>query len=129
MGRKARITFPRMVVELADRTALPKRRGEVFELAARGMQSKEIARALDISVHTVDWHLGELADQLCAINQKDLISQGWMHGLLRARVLAWALILCSTLPAMRSRPSPRAGGRPPVRTNSIGRHPSRPLYL
>ncbi|AOY88619.1 hypothetical protein BKP64_10815 [Marinobacter salinus] len=121
MSRKPRITFPRMDVELADRAALPKRRGEVLELAARGMQSKEIARAMGISVDTVDWHLNELKDQLCAFSRADLISQGWMHGLFRARALALLLMALSVVPVMRSRPSPINGTRPPAVRHTIGR--------
>lgn len=121
MSRKPRITFPRMEVELADPSALPKRRGQVLELAAAGKQSKEIAREMGISVETVDWHLNELKDQLCAFSRADMISQGWMHGLFRARALAFLLMAFSLMPAMRSRPAPVSGSRPPVVRNVIGR--------
>lgn len=121
MGRKAKIIFPRMDLELADDTRLPRRRGQVLELAARGMNSKEIARELEISPETVDWHLNELKDQLCAFSRADLVSQGWMHGFFRARALAVLLMAFAVAPATRSRPSPINGTRPPVVRNVIGR--------
>lgn len=82
---RAKLYFERMEAELADPDMLPKRRGQVMECAAAGMQSKEIARALGISVDTVNWHLAELMDQFHAASRLDLVSQGWMHGILKAR--------------------------------------------
>ncbi len=121
MGRRAKTIFPRMDVELADKTKLPPRRGQVLELVGRGLSTEDIAIELGISPNTVTWHLDELKDQLCALNRVDLISQGWMHGLFRARMLAWALMAFSTLPALRSRPTPMTGTRPPAIRNVIGR--------
>lgn len=121
MGRRQKPHYPRMTVELADESLLPPRRAEVCMLAARGMSAKEIARELDISPDTVNWHLDEAKDQFHAHSRVDLISQGWMQGLFRARMLAWALMAFAMLPAMRSRPSPISGGRPPVTQNTIGR--------
>lgn len=121
MGRRAKIIFPRMDVELADENRLPPRRGQVMRLTAQGLSSKDIADRLGISVQTVEWHLGELKDQFCAFSRVDLISQGWMQGLFRARMLAWMLVAFSTLPAMRSRPTPMTGTRPPAVRSVIGR--------
>lgn len=120
MGR-ARTIFPRMDVELADKSSLPPRRGQVLELAAKGLSTESIAAELGISPNTVSWHLDELKDQLCALSRVDLISQGWMHGLFRARMLAWMLMAFSMMPAMRSRPTPLTGTRPPAVRNVIGR--------
>ena len=120
MGR-AKTIFPRMDVELADKSSLPPRRGQVLELAARGLSTESIAAELGISPNTVSWHLDELKDQLCALSRVDLISQGWMHGLFRARMLAWMLMAFSMMPAMRSRPTPLTGTRPPAVRNVIGR--------
>lgn len=128
MSRKSRITFPRMELELADETGLPPRRGKVLELAGRGMSTKDIAAELGVSVDTIDWHLNELKDQLCAFSRADLISQGWMHGLFRARALAVVLMAFSLMPALRSRPAPVNGTRPPVVRNVIGRTPVRAIY-
>lgn len=127
MSRRARITFPRMDVELADESRLPPRRGQVLRLAAKGLSSKAIANRLGISDQTVSWHLAELQDQLCAHSRVDLISQSWMHGLLRATPLAFVLIVFSALPSVRSRPSPVSGTRPAVTRNIIGRNVVREL--
>lgn len=121
MARRAKTIFPRMDAELADKSSLPPRRGQVLELAAKGLSTECIAQKLGISPNTVAWHLDELKDQLCALSRVDLISQGWMHGLLRARMLAWVLMAFSMMPAMRTRPSPVNGTRPPVVRNTIGR--------
>lgn len=121
MGRRQKPTYPRMEVELADTTLLPPRRAEVVTLAARGMSTKAIARQLGISPATVEWHLDEAKDQFHALTRLDLISQGWMQGLFRARMLAWALMACSMAPALRSRPSPITGTRPPAVRSVIGR--------
>ncbi|WP_342632186.1 helix-turn-helix transcriptional regulator [Marinobacter alkaliphilus] len=128
MGRRQKPQYPRMIVELADESLLPPRRAEVVMLAARGMSAKEIARQLDISPDTVNWHLDEAKDQFHAHSRVDLISQGWMQGLFRARMLAWALMAFATVPAMRSRPTPTSGGRPPVTQNTIGRTAIRGIY-
>lgn len=129
MGRKAKTTYPRMEVELSeDQHLFPPRRAEAVVLAAKGMSAKEIGRELGISPATVAWHLSEAQDQLHAHCRADLISQGWMHGLFRARTLAWALMAFAMLPAMRSRPTPISGGRPPVTQNTIGRTAIRGTY-
>lgn len=127
MGRRAKPTYPRMLVELADTTLLPPRRSEVVMLAARGMSTKEIARDLGISPDTVSWHLDEAKDQFHAQSRVDLISQGWMQGLFRARMLAWALLLFALEPTLRSRPSPNTGTRPPVTARRMGRNQTRSI--
>lgn len=128
MGRRQKPTYPRMIVELADTTLLPPRRSEVVMLAARGMSAKEIARDLGISPDTVNWHLDEAKDQFHAQSRVDLISQGWMQGLFRARMLAWALLVLAAMPAMRSRPASVSSSRPPVTASRIGRNPIRSTF-
>tara|TARA_R110000850_G_scaffold264606_1_gene393759 strand:- start:9692 stop:10048 length:357 start_codon:yes stop_codon:yes gene_type:complete len=110
-----------MEVELADTTLLPPRRAEVVMYAARGMSAKEIGRRLGISPATVEWHLDEAKNQFHALTRLDLVSQGWMQGLFKARMLAWMLMAFSMIPAMRSRPSPVNGTRPPAVRNVVGR--------
>lgn len=117
-----------MLVELADKTLLPPRRSEVVVLAARGLSAKEIARELQISPDTVSWHLDEAKDQFHAQSRVDLISQGWMQGLFRARMLAWALLVLAAVPAMRSRPSSVSSSRPPVTASRLCRNPIRANY-
>ncbi|WP_165856759.1 LuxR C-terminal-related transcriptional regulator [Marinobacter sp. JSM 1782161] len=91
----ARKTYQRLEVELAMKDAMPKRRAEVFVRAASGMSAAEIAAQMGISERTVEWHMDEIKGQLCALNVKDAISQGWMHGLLKAKtaIRACALVL------------------------------------
>lgn len=121
MTRRRRPTYPRMEVELADTTLLPPRRAEVVTLAARGLSAKMIARELGISPATVEWHLDEAKDQFHALTRLDLISQGWMQGLFRARMLAVLLMALALTPALRSRPTPMTGTRPPAVRNVVGR--------
>lgn len=121
MGRRQKPTYPRMEVELADTTLLPPRRAEVVMLAARGMSTKAIGQRLGISPATVEWHLDEAKDQFHALTRLDLVSQGWMQGLFKARMLAWMLVASSIIPALRSRPSPMTGTRPPAVRSVIGR--------
>jgi orotate phosphoribosyltransferase-like protein len=86
------------------------------------MSAKEIARDLGISPDTVSWHLDEAKDQFHACSRVDLISQGWMQGLFRARMLTWALMVFAMAPALRSRPSSASPARPPVSSSRIGRN-------
>jgi len=124
MGRKAKTTYPRMEVELSeDQHLFPPRRAEAVVLAAKGMSAKEIGRELGISPATVAWHLSEAQDQLHAHCRADLISQGWMHGLFRARALAFLLMAFAMMPAIRSNPRPMTGARTQLVRNSIGRKP------
>ena len=124
MPRK--IYFERMEAELADRTILPERRGLVLECAADGMTNKEIARALGISVDTVAWHLGELMDQFHARTRQDLISQGWMHGILKARkatvATAFVLAMFASLPMTRTRVTRVNTTRPVASVMRLGRY-------
>lgn len=92
MSRKV---YPRLDVELAIMDAFPPRRGLVYEMSCNGFSNDQIGERLGISSRTVEWHLDEVKNQLCALNIKDAISQGWLHGLLRAKsvVRACALVL------------------------------------
>ena len=123
MARK--IYFERLQAELADRNILPERRGLVLECAASGMTNKEIARALGISVDTVAWHMSELADQFHARTRQDTISQGWMHGILRARksvtATAFVLAMFASLPMARSRVTRVNTTRPVASVMRLGR--------
>ena len=128
MSRRQKPHYPRKEVELADETLLPPRRAKVVTLAAQGKSAKEIARELGISPETVNWHLDEAKDQFHAHSRVDLISQGWMQGLFRARLLALLLMGFAMMPALRSRPLPYNGTRPQVVRNVIGRTQTRCIY-
>jgi len=121
MGRRAKTTYPRMELELAEQHLMPARRAEVVRLAAMGLSTKEIAKDLGISPGTVASHLEEAQEQLHAHNRVDLVSQGWMHGLFKARALALLLMAFALMPAVRSNPRPITGARTQLVRNSIGR--------
>ncbi|MFL1404219.1 helix-turn-helix transcriptional regulator [Marinobacter sp. M1N3S26] len=130
MPRK--LYFERMEAELADREVLPERRGLVLECAAAGMTNKEIARALGISIDTVAWHLGELMDQFHARTRQDLVSQGWMHGILQARraviTTAFVLAVFASFPMARTRVTRVNTTRPVASAMRLGRHEIAGLY-
>lgn len=130
MPRK--IYFERLEAELADREVLPERRGLVLEALAAGMTNKEIARALGISVDTVAWHIAELMEQFHARTRQDMVSQGWMHGILRARktTVATAFVLCTfaALPMARTRVNRVNTSRPVASAMRVGRNEIAGLY-
>lgn len=122
----ARKTFPLIQVELAQPGALTPRRGQVFEMAANGYTSQEIADRLGISLDTVNCHLDALKDQFCAMNRSHLISQGWMHGIFQARsavrALALVLALLAAFPMARvNRQPPRTASRTEMRATRTAR--------
>ena len=124
--------FERLEAELADRDILPERRGLVLEGLAAGMTNKEIARALGISVDTVAWHIAELMEQFHARTRQDMVSQGWMHGILRARkaTAATAFVLCmfASLPMARTRVNRVNTIRPVASVMRVGRNEIAGLY-
>lgn len=117
--------FERLTVGVSDDCPLTGRRSQILELTAQGLSSKEIARALDIQPDTVDRHIDALKDQFRAANRADLISQGWMHGILSARqavrALALFLAILSTGPAIRTCRSLRTPATRTVQSLRIGR--------
>ena len=128
---KTRHVFKRQEIRVDAGGMIPPRRAQVFELAACGKTTKEIARELEVSPETVNWHLDELRDQFHATNRTDLISQGWMHGILQARTavatVIMALCLLSAMPMARTRVARRVQPRPPA-TRQIGRREIAPFY-
>ena len=117
--------FPRAEVAIGDTTGITDRRAEVFALAAQGLSNEEIACDLDISAKAVQRHIDALKDQFCAINRADLISQGWMHGILQARAMVRALVvflmIISAGPAIRPTRTAPASRRGPTTSVRIGR--------
>lgn len=97
------------------------------------MKNKEIARALGISVDTVNWHTAELMDQFHAASRLDLISQGWMHGILKARkatvATAFMLAMFASLPMGRTRVSRVSSPRPVASTGRVGRREISGIYV
>jgi len=63
-------------------TGLTPREIEVLNLMAEGASNKSIARRLDISVHTVKFHVGSLLDKLDAAGRTDAVAQAARLGVI-----------------------------------------------
>ena len=61
--------------------ALTGRELEVLRLVARGWSNKEIARALDLSTHTVKYHLASVLEKLGVRSRTEAVSLGIRTGL------------------------------------------------
>ena len=62
---------------------LTAREQDVLTLAADGLSNREIARALDISEHTVKFHLASIFGKLGASSRTDAVRLGFQLGLLQ----------------------------------------------
>ncbi len=62
--------------------ALTPREIEVLNLMAEGASNKTIARRLEISVHTVKFHVGSLLDKLDAAGRTDAVAQAARLGVI-----------------------------------------------
>lgn len=62
-------------------TPLTRRELEVILLLTDGMTSNEIAKALSISNHTVDWYINGLQDKLQAKNRQHVVATAFRLGL------------------------------------------------
>jgi DNA-binding CsgD family transcriptional regulator len=58
--------------------ALTKRELEVLEAASRGSTNAQIAAQLDLTIHTVKFHLGSCYRKLHATNRTDAIAR-WLR--------------------------------------------------
>ena len=63
-------------------TGLTPREIEVLNLLAEGASNKTIARRLEISVHTVKFHVGSLLDNLDAAGRTDAVAQAARLGVI-----------------------------------------------
>jgi DNA-binding CsgD family transcriptional regulator len=61
---------------------LTARETQVLALLARGASNKLVARELDISVHTVKFHVASVLAKLGARNRSDAVAIGIRHGLI-----------------------------------------------
>lgn len=62
--------------------ALTPRETEVLELMSQGLPNKQIARALQISEHTVKFHISSIFAKLGAASRTDAVSRGARQGLI-----------------------------------------------
>jgi DNA-binding NarL/FixJ family response regulator len=62
--------------------SLTAREREVLELLSRGLSNKLIARRLQISEHTVKFHVSSIYTKLGAVSRTDAVSRGVRRGLI-----------------------------------------------
>ncbi len=58
------------------------REREVLELVGQGLSNKLIARQLQISEHTVKFHVSSISSKLGAASRTDAVRRGLRHGLI-----------------------------------------------
>jgi DNA-binding CsgD family transcriptional regulator len=78
----AALVFPATAVGLDGEVLLSPREFEVLALLAEGASNKEIARRLNISVHTAKFHVGSLLDKLDAVGRTDAVAHAARRGVL-----------------------------------------------
>ena len=79
----AALVLPANAVTLLDgEIQLSPRELEVLALLAEGASNKEIARRLNISVHTAKFHVGSLLDKLEAVGRTDAVTHAARRGVL-----------------------------------------------
>jgi two-component system, NarL family, response regulator YdfI len=69
-------------IELPNPLLLTPREIEVLRLVAVGLGNKEIASRLEISEHTVKFHLASLMGKLGAATRTEAVTLGIRHGLI-----------------------------------------------
>lgn len=67
---------------MPDDIALTQRELDVLALMAEGASNKMIARRLNISVHTVKFHVGSLLDKLDATGRTDAVAHAARRGVI-----------------------------------------------
>lgn len=78
----AAVVSPLAVATDEPVTGLTPREIEVLNLMAEGASNKTIARRLEISVHTVKFHVGSLLDKLDAAGRTDAVAQAAQLGVI-----------------------------------------------
>ncbi len=84
-GEKADVALvPLSVTTASNQQAAPltPREIEVLNLMAEGASNKTIARRLEISVHTVKFHVGSLLDKLDAAGRTDAVAHAARLGVI-----------------------------------------------
>ncbi len=81
-----RLYESRTLVEVFNAEALDEtlttREREVLELVGQGLSNKLIARQLQISEHTVKFHVSSISNKLGASSRTDAVRRGLRHGLI-----------------------------------------------
>jgi DNA-binding NarL/FixJ family response regulator len=65
----------------ATHEPLTARELEVFELMAKGMPNRDIARALGISPHTAKFHVAQILEKTATASRTEAVGYGLRHGL------------------------------------------------
>lgn len=78
-ARLARVDVP--VADALPQESLTAREQEVLVLLSQGLANKQIARALQISEHTVKFHISSLYAKLGVASRTEAVSQGVRRGL------------------------------------------------
>jgi DNA-binding NarL/FixJ family response regulator len=73
--------FERVILEGTDESLTP-REHEVLELVSQGLSNKLIARRLQISEHTVKFHISSITGKLGASSRTDAVRRGLSRGLI-----------------------------------------------
>src|SRR5689334_16845056 len=74
-------TLERVTLEGTDEPLTPRER-EVLELVSQGLSNKLIARRLQISEHTVKFHISSITSKLGASSRTDAVKHGLRRGLI-----------------------------------------------
>jgi DNA-binding NarL/FixJ family response regulator len=74
-------TLGRVILEGTDESLTPRER-EVLELVGQGLSNKLIARRLQISEHTVKFHISSITGKLGASSRTDAVRHGLRRGLI-----------------------------------------------
>jgi DNA-binding NarL/FixJ family response regulator len=69
-------------VEQETHESLTPREGEILRMLAEGMGNKEIASVLNISEHTVKFHVSSILDKLGAATRTEAVTMGLRQGLI-----------------------------------------------
>ena len=76
----------RMLMEVRNNEELDEslttREREVLDLVGQGLSNKLIARQLQISEHTVKFHISSISNKLGASSRTDAVTRGLRHGLI-----------------------------------------------
>jgi DNA-binding NarL/FixJ family response regulator len=97
----------------ADMEPLTSRELEVLELMGRGLPNKQIARSLQISEHTVKFHISSIFAKLRAASRTDAVGRAARQGLIALLRAGGVLALWWG----------SASPNPTIKPNSLGRRP------